>query len=436
MEKPSPSATDNDLEELENILSELPTAIEIKLKIASLFNSIHQKMNQGLSYEVILESVFTPLDSVIPFDRIGIGLLENNNESMALRWVKSKLPIKEVNKGYKASIVNSSLKEVLSNKAPRIIGDLEDYLKDHPESESTRHILQDGIRSSLTCPLVVNDKAIGCIFFSSKNPHTYNLKHSEIFCEISQGLSLIIEQSLMKESIANNQTKEKIFRATIHDLNNPLAVIKGTLDILERKGWFDDLNDNLKKSFHTLKRNSEAMISMVNDLVQMNEIKSGKKIVHLKNCELDVFLKEIMNDSFNMAKKKNITIELERGSNLPFAINIDPEYLKRAIENLVSNAIKYSQNNTKLVINVEVTDNKLLFSFTDQGLGIPENEIDKLFKEFGKTSVKPTSGETSSGLGLANVKAIIEAHGGRVSVQSQVNVGSTFTFWIPIHSTH
>ncbi len=436
MEKPSPSSTDNDLEELEHILSELPTAIEIKLKIASLFNSIHQKMNQGLSYEIILESVFTSLDSVIPFDRIGIGLLENNNESMSLKWVKSKLPIKEVNKGYKASLVNSSLKEVLSNKAPRIIGDLEDYIKDHPESVSTRHILKDGIRSSLTCPLVINDKAIGCIFFSSKNPHIYNLKHSEIFCEISQGLSLIIEQSLMKESIANNQTKEKIFRATIHDLNNPLAVIKGTLDILERKGWFDDLNDNLKKSFHTLKRNSEAMISMVNDLVQMNEIKSGKKIVNLKNCELDVFLKEMMNDSLNMAKKKNITIELERGSNLPFAVNIDPEYLKRAIENLVSNAIKYSQNNTKLLIRVAVTDNKLQFSFTDQGLGIPENEIDKLFKEFGKTSVKPTSGETSSGLGLANVKAIIEAHGGGVSVESQVNVGSTFTFWIPIHSTH
>ena len=436
MEKPSPSATDNELEELEHILSELPTAIEIKLKIASLFNSIHQKMNQGLSYEVILESVFTSLDSVIPFDRIGIGLLENNNESMALKWVKSKLPIKEVNTGYKALLVNSSLKEVLFKKAPRIIDDLEDYIKDHPESESTRHILQDGIRSSLTCPLVVSDKAIGCIFFSSKNPHIYNLKHSEIFCEISQGLSLIIEQSLMKESIANNQTKEKIFRATIHDLNNPLAVIKGTLDILERKGWFDDLNENLKKSFHTLKRNSEAMISMVNDLVQMNEIKSGKKIVHFKNCELDVFLKEMISDSLNMAKKKNITIELERGPNLPFAVNIDPEYLKRAIENLVSNAIKYSQNNTKILISVAVTANKLLFSFTDQGLGIPENEIDKLFKEFGKTSVKPTSGETSSGLGLANVKAIIESHGGEVSVKSQVNVGSTFTFWIPIHTTH
>ena len=264
----------------------------------------------------------------------------------------------------------------------------------------------------------------------------YNLKHKEIFCEISQGLSLIIEQSLMRENISINQTKEKIFRSTIHDLNNPLAVIRGTLDILERKGWFNELNDNLKKSFHTLKRNSEAMISMVNDLVQMNEIKSGKKIVHLKKCELDNFLKEMMNDSMNMAKKKNITIQLKRGDNLPFDINIDPDYLKRAIENLVSNAIKYSQDNTKIVIVVKAIDNKLQFSFIDQGLGIPEDEIDKLFKEFGKTSVRPTSGESSSGLGLANVKAIIEAHNGDVTVQSQVNVGSTFTFWIPIQSTH
>lgn len=428
-------ATDNDLQTLDQLIGQLPKAIETKLKIADVFSSIHQKMNNGIPYEIILESVFSSLDSVIPFDRISIALLEDD-ETLAIKWVKSKLPINEINKGYKATLKQSSLNEVIKSRNPRILSNLKEYLKLHPGSVTTRLILQDGIMSSLTCPLVINDRGIGCIFFSSGRANTYKQLHTEIFSEIAQSLALIIEQSLLKDAIAENLNREKLFRNTIHDLNNPLAVIKGTLDILEKKGWFNELNDNFKKSFLTLKRNSEAMISMVNDLVQMNEINSSTKVIHLIPCLLEDFLEEVFNDSLKMAKNKQIQIHLEKGENLPEYANFDPEYLKRAIENLISNAIKYSEGNTEIIIKVTAVANRLHFIFVDQGQGIPANEHNKLFKEFGKTSVRPTSGELSSGLGLANVKRIIEAHGGEVSVQSKVNVGSIFSFWIPIQNLH
>lgn len=429
-------STDNELQKLKNVLSELPQAIEIKLKVGEVFNSIHHRMIQGQDYEVILDSVFNSLDNVIPFDRIGIALLENNDKIMANKWVRSKLPIREIDKKYKADISRSSLKSVIENKRPRIISDLQKYLDEHPESQSTRLILKDGIRSSLTCPLIHNDEAIGCIFFSSSKPNTYSNVHVEIFMEISLSLSLIIEQALMKKSLAENQFKEKIFRSTIHDLNNPLAVIKATLELLIKKEWFNDLNDNLKKSFLTLKRNSEAMINMVNEIAEVNKLISPTTKIKIRRVKLSDFLLLIHSDSTKLGSQKNIKVRMHKSEHLPEEASFDALYIKRAMENLISNSIKYSRPHTTILIKIDVDDNRLIFSVIDEGLGIPSDEHCKLFKEFGKTSVRPTSGESSSGLGLASVKRIIEAHHGDISVQSEVDVGSTFSFWIPVHPLH
>ncbi len=103
----------------------------------------------------------------------------------------------------------------------------------------------------------------------------------------------------------------------------------------------------------------------------------------------------------------------------------------QALENLVTNGIKFSHPLKEIVIGVNFESKRLNFSVSDQGQGIPKSELSNLFMEFGKTSVRPTGGEPSTGLGLAIVKRIVEAHGGEVSVTSTVGKGSTFSFWLP-----
>ena len=424
---------DPDFLALNKILRGLPEMAEAKIRLSEIFRSIHQKINRGFFYQEILDDVFASLETVIPFDRMGIALIENEGRTIRLNWVKSKLPIHSLRKGYSSTLEGSSLEQIINTEKSRIIDDLEEYLRIHPDSKSTALAIQDGIRSSLTLPLIANGRPIGMLFFSSGKPFTFNDSHIDLFSEISEGLSLIIEHGYLKLSLDDLKSKEKNFRSTIHDLSNPLSVIQGTLDKLSKEDWLHQLGDDSNNSLRILKRNCESMINLVHDLKQIETITKGKKSIQLSKISIDHFLNEILSDSEIMASRKNIYVNLVKDDNVPETASFDHFKLKDAIANLVSNAIKYSKKNTHISIHVSMDGcDKLCFAVSDQGQGIPESELPKLFHDFGKTSVRPTAGETSTGLGLSNVKRHIEAHGGEVSVKSQVGIGSTFSFWIPL----
>jgi signal transduction histidine kinase len=114
-------------------------------------------------------------------------------------------------------------------------------------------------------------------------------------------------------------------------------------------------------------------------------------------------------------------------------ILFDPVYLSEVIDNLITNAIKYSNRDKQIEVLVKVTDDKWLRTeVKDNGIGIDSSELDKLFKPFSKTSSRPTSGEISSGLGLAIADKVVRLHGGEIGVQSKINEGSTFYFTLPL----
>jgi signal transduction histidine kinase len=111
---------------------------------------------------------------------------------------------------------------------------------------------------------------------------------------------------------------------------------------------------------------------------------------------------------------------------------MDPDRINQVVNNLITNAVKFSYPNTVITLRARAEDNTVAISVQDQGQGIPAKDLGKMFTEFGRASVRPTAGEKSTGLGLAIVKRMVEAHGGRIWVESQVGVGSTFTFTLPL----
>ncbi len=124
---------------------------------------------------------------------------------------------------------------------------------------------------------------------------------------------------------------------------------------------------------------------------------------------------------------RNMGIE----GNLP-QVRMDPERISQVVNNLISNAIKFSNPDTTITLGAKSVGGSVEVYVADQGLGIPQDEVDKVFAEFGKTSVRPTAGEPSTGLGLAIVKRMVETHGGRIWVESQEGRGSVFTFSLPV----
>jgi len=134
-----------------------------------------------------------------------------------------------------------------------------------------------------------------------------------------------------------------------------------------------------------------------------------------------------------ISDKKNIRIIFNPPSK-EIIVPVDSGQFEQVMNNMISNAVKYSMSNTTVEVTIEKKGNEIVISVKDQGQGIPAPELEKLFKPFQKTSVKSTAGEQSTGLGLSIVKKIIEGHKGKISVESEVGKGSVFSVTLPVNS--
>lgn len=418
-----------EIEELDEVLDQLAKIPKARLQLSTVLSSIHQKMNEGLPVESIIDSIFSSLTHIIPFDRLSIILLVNDDKDLLLKWLKSNSEkVKE--KQFSPRLVEvQSIREIIANDNPMIINNFEKYYALHPNEESIKAVVEEGVKSGLACPLRVEGKPIGAITFSSYSPYCYNASHVELFSEVSEGLATIIEHDLLKKTVNESNIKENVFKRTLHDLNNPLSIINATLALMEKKPFFQELGEDAKKSFQMLKRNCDSMIKLTRTLVYE---KNESDLITKRN--LHEFILEASRDYEILAKNKNITVITDIGPDVPNEAKLNYFALKNVIDNLMSNAIKFSMPEKKIIFRADFNPkkNKLFITVTDEGPGIPEKEQCELFKAFGKTSVQSTAGEPSIGLGLSNVKRLVEEQKGQVFVNSTEGKGSTFGFWISL----
>jgi signal transduction histidine kinase len=159
---------------------------------------------------------------------------------------------------------------------------------------------------------------------------------------------------------------------------------------------------------------------------------SAQGAVDLREVTVREFIAELAMKGRELADKKEISFAITTSSGLPEKARMDSMKIRRVLDNLITNAVKFSARGTNVQLNIKREGARLVFEVRDEGQGIPESEISKLFREFGRTSVRPTEGERSTGLGLAIAKKIVEQHGGQISVKSEAGKGSTFAFWLPL----
>ncbi|MFH0984886.1 MAG: GAF domain-containing sensor histidine kinase [Candidatus Omnitrophota bacterium] len=393
--------------------------------------SITHQINEGLTVEEVLDYAYKTLQAIIPYDRIGFSLLEENNTVLRSYWACSKMSEVRIGKNYSAGMKGSSLEKVLQTQEPRILNDLETYLRDHPDSKSTRDIVAEGMRSSLTCPLIVSGKPMGFLFFSSQKTHQYQNAHVELFQEIAEQLAMTLEKSRLYEQVVRfNDMKNKFLGMAAHDLRSPIAVIKGYADLFT-EGFLGTLDASQKEPIRVMSGICDRMLVLINDLLDVSAIESGHLAMDMREVDLEGYLTEAHRNNALMAKAKSIELMLDVPKALP-RIWMDPNRIDQVINNLIANAIKFSEPRSRIVLRAVLVERAVAISVIDQGQGIPDEEIPKMFQYFGKTKVLPTGGEKSTGLGLAIAKRLVEAHRGKISVESQPGQGSTFTFTLPL----
>lgn len=165
---------------------------------------IAERVNYGLSLDDTLDFAWDELKGVIPYSRIGFSFIDEARGVAVARWARSDRPMKLV-KGFTGKLEGSTLERILKTGRPRIINDLGAYLAKKPSSISTRLLVQEGMRSSLTCPLVVQGRPVGFLFFTSPEPNAYAGAHVEFFRRIAGMLSAVVEKSRLYTELADRQ---------------------------------------------------------------------------------------------------------------------------------------------------------------------------------------------------------------------------------------
>jgi len=229
-----------------------------------------------------------------------------------------------------------------------------------------------------------------------------------------------------------NSFKSEILGTVAHDLKNPLGVILGRTEILkEMIGRAGALDDGVQAQIAYIRDAANRLTGMVDDLVTDAMADALDITIRRERVDISVLVREVAEANRPLAARKEQTITVSAPPEHTAMCDVDR--IREAIDNLISNAIKYSPIGGAIDIIVTQEAGNIVVQVKDQGAGLSPEDISRLFGRFQRLSAKPTAGETSTGLGLSIVKRIVDLHGGRITVESAGHAkGATFNMQLPV----
>lgn len=438
-----PTTPPDDIGRLGAALRDLARSLETRYREVQQLERITTRINAGLLLDDVLDNVFQDFREVIPYERIGLALLEDDGQLVRARWARSDLPVVKINRHFAQPLIGSSLEAVMRTGQPRILNDLPAYLAAKPTSESTRLIVAEGLQSSLTCPLVANGVPIGFIFFSSVRLQAYDAAHVDTFQHIAEQLSVIVEKGRLVSEIAAQKTaieqrndelrrlndqQNAFLGIAAHDLRSPIGLIQMTAQLLlDSEAQLSP--EQQTKFTQDILRHTDHMLRLLNDVLDVTQIESGNLSLEETPIELADLLAEAVKWHALVATPKGTRVQLQPV--IAGRVLADPLRVRQVVDNLISNAVKYSPPGSLVRVGMQQIDRGWRIAVKDQGPGLTSADRQRLFQDFARLSARPTGGEKSTGLGLAIVRRIVEAHGGQVGAESTPGQGATFWFTLP-----
>ncbi len=234
-----------------------------------------------------------------------------------------------------------------------------------------------------------------------------------------------------KEVMELQQQKDDLFAVIIHDIKNPAALIKSLVDLLrsydltatEQQEVIDDIFETTTK-----------IVALSQEVTRILALEGTTLQLNLQPNDMNEIIRAVHKRNKIAAQDKNIDLLLELQEDIPTSL-MDYQKIDEVIDNLVSNAIKFSHKGGQVRVKSTIEENIIYVEVADNGLGLSQEDILKAFQKGTRLSAQPTAGESSSGFGLWIVKKLVEAHGGNVEVKSTIGKGSTFTVEMPYIDT-
>ena len=301
-----------------------------------------------------------------------------------------------------------------------------------------------GVRSFIGLPLSTGQHVIGVFYVGDFVNKGFEDNHVRLLTIICDQLSIAIAKSKLYESIQNkmrnyekeleelqevNHLKSEYVSHVSHELRTPLTAIKAYMETLE--AHIDDPTFDQKREFiGIVSKETDRLIRMVNDILDVSNIEFGQRPLQLTNFPLEELISGVVSMLQPALRERRITIETIMPEGLP-KLHADNDLITQVFVNLINNAIKYSPPDTTIRVRALERAVDVSIAIEDEGIGIPASQVDKIFEKYFRVKSERSRHYDGVGLGLAIVKNIIDQHNGTISVASEENVGSTFTFAIP-----
>jgi PAS domain S-box-containing protein len=298
-------------------------------------------------------------------------------------------------------------------------------------------------RSLMAVPLASKGNVIGVIEAINKNIGSFDGHDLALLEALASSAAIAIENAQLYASeheraaalaraLEQQRELDRLQREFIqnvsHELRTPLALVRGHAELLEA-GWLGELNAEQLQSVTVILRRSEMLSKLVDDIVGILTIE--KKGLKREPLDLSQMIHTLLTEFKTAAEKNNLGLSAEIEPELPRVMG-DGMALRRALDNLVSNAVKFTPAGGSISVRLSRAAQFLALQVTDTGIGIPEDKQARIFERFYQVDGSATRKYGGVGLGLALVKEIVEAHGGQIAVTSQLNTGTTFSLLLPL----
>ena len=248
--------------------------------------------------------------------------------------------------------------------------------------------------------------------------------------EIEEKGFLIIIHDVTKEKLIEKMKTEFVSVAA-HQLRTPLSAIKWTIRMI-LDGDAGEINEEQRELLEQTYISNERMIRLINDLLDVSRIEEGRLLYDQKDARIEDVIDSVIEASQEMLRNKNMVLEVNKKETPK--VRIDKEKIGVVIQNLLENAIKYTEQGGKIKITLDNDEKNVIFKIEDSGVGIPKSQQDRIFTKFFRAENVTRMETNGTGLGLYTTKNIVQAHKGQIWFESEENKGTTFYFTIPINN--
>ena len=401
----------------------------------TISNNLHlhaSKLAKAFDLPEIVEITKETITNVFGFERVGLGLVENNDLKFVLLHQPEKFRVIPIDgPGITTRAVRTKKVQLVNDTAR------------DPDYISLRSDGQSG--SELVVPIFINERLVGVIDVATEKPNAFNeqdVKLVQIFSnhiasalirsytvqleeEIKQQNEVLQKQNKQLKEL--DQLKSNFIVTATHELRTPVTSILGYADFMLTSGMA--ISDEQKQDLEVIFRNSQRLARLTDDLLDIQRIQTGRLSLNIKLFDIVSTVQQVQNEIIPLFNDKQQRLNITLPDSL--MIEGDSNRIHQLLINLLSNSNKFTPDGGKIDLEVSQDQDSAIFKITDSGIGIDEEDIDKLFSPF--PGINHGLNVKSTGLGLSICKGIVELHHGTIKAFSKgKGMGTTFTFRLPL----